>query len=209
MFIFPLVFIASFFVAAREVFKGNREGVLIFLIFGLSIYTTAMSVAFILGLKAFIPFFQFFKEILILTVLLLNIVNIKQRPRFHLIDYALFAFLAYTSMYAILPIGEQGFVNRLIALKSTSFFVMVYFTGRFLNPRSIYLNKYFNYIILLTIAAGAVLITEVIANRHLQTRTGYAEYSYYFFNFEPSGSFGLSTTFESEGGYKRFASFFC
>jgi hypothetical protein len=208
MFVFPLIYIISFIVAFREVLKGNREGVLIFLIFGLSIYTTAMSVAFTLGLKDLIPIFQFFKEVLILSVFVLNIITLKYRPRFHLIDYLIFAFLVYTIIYAILPIGEQGFVNRLIALKSTSFYIVVYFTGRLFDPKTIYINKYFNYIILLTIAAGAVLMVEVAMGRQMQTMTGYADYSYYFFNFEPSGSFGLSTTFESEGGYRRFASFF-
>jgi hypothetical protein len=208
MFIFPLIYITSFFVAIREVFKGNRQAVLLFLIFGLSMYTTAMSVAFLLGLKDIIPVFQFFKEVLIISVLILNIVTLKYRPRFNLIDYAILGFLFYTLIYALLPIGEQSFVNRLMAFKSTSFFVVVYFTGRLFDLKDIYINKYFNYIILLTIAAGAVLMFELVMQRQLQTMTGYADYIYYFFNFEPSGNFGLSWTFESEGGYMRFASFF-
>jgi hypothetical protein len=208
MFIFPLIYITSFFIAIREVFKGNRQAVLLFLIFGLSMYTTAMSVAFLLGLKDIIPAFQFFKEVLIISTLVLNIVTLKYRPRFNLIDYAILGFLLYTLIYAILPIGEQSFVNRLMAFKSTSFFVVVYFTGRLFDLKDIYINKYFNYIILLTIAAGAVLVFELVMQRQLQTMTGYADYSYYFFNFEPSGNFGLSWTFESEGGYMRFASFF-
>lgn len=208
MFIFPLIFISSFIMAVREILKGNRDGLLLFLIFGLSMYTTAMSVAFSLGLKDLIPAFQFFKELMILSVLGLNILALTTKPRFHLIDYLIMAFFAYTFLYAIAPIGEQSFVNRLIAFKSTSFYVLVYFTGRLIDYQRIYINKYFSYIILLTIAAGAVVIIEYLMNQHLQTRTGYAEYSYYFFNFEPSGSYGLTTTFESEGGYKRFASFF-
>lgn len=208
MFIFPFIYLTSFIVALREVFSGSRAGVFIFLIFGLSIYTTAMSVAFMIGLKDLIPFFQFFKETIIICVLILNVLALKYRPRFHLIDYAIFAFLVYTVLYAILPIGEQTFVQRLIALKSTSFFVVVYFAGRFLDPRTVFVSKYFNYLVLLTIAAGAVVVAEVLMDRQLQTLTGYADYTYYFFNFEPGGSFGLSTTFQSEGGYKRFASFF-
>ncbi|WP_157740697.1 O-antigen ligase family protein [Mucilaginibacter xinganensis] len=192
----------------REIIRGNRQGILVFLIFGLSMYTTAMSVAFLLGLKGFIPIFQYFKEVLILTLLTLNIVTLKYLPRLHLIDYAVLGFLLYTLIYAILPIGEQSFFDRLLAFKSTSFFVVVYFTGRLMDIRTIYISKYFNYIVLLTIAAGAVLVVEVIFNQHLQTITGFADYVYYFFNFEPSGNFGLSWTFESEGGYKRFASFF-
>ncbi|MBD1392304.1 O-antigen ligase family protein [Mucilaginibacter glaciei] len=208
MFIFPLIYITSFFVAMREVFKGNRQAVLLFLIFGLSTYTTAMSVSFLLGLKDVVPFLQFFKEVLIISTLTLTIINLKQRPRFHIIDYTILAFLLYTFLYALLPVGEQTFVNRLMAFKSTSFFIVVYFTGRLMDLKDVYVNKYFNYIVLLTIAAGAVLLFELVMQRQLQSMTGYADYSYYFFNFEPSGNFGLSWTFESEGGYMRFASFF-
>jgi hypothetical protein len=85
---------------------------------------------------------------------------------------------------------------------------VVYFTGRLFDLKDIYISKYFNYIVLLTVAAGAVLIFELIMMRQLQTMTGYADYTYYFFNFEPSGNYGLSWTFESDGGYMRFASFF-
>lgn len=208
LFIFPLIYLTSFFVACREVIKGNKGGLLIFIIFGLSMYTTAMSVAFLLGLKDFIPFFQYFKEVLVLGTLALNIVTLTYRPRLHLIDYLILAFFGYTFIYAILPIGEQSFFQRLIAFKSTSFFVVVYFTGRLMNIRDIYVSKYFNFVVLLTIAAGAVLVVEVISNQHLQTKTGFADYVYYFFNFEPGGDYGLSWTFQSEGGYKRFASFF-
>lgn len=208
MIIFPLIFLLSFLFAGREIIKGNTQGFLVFVIFGLSMYTTAMSVAFTLGLKNIIPAMQFFKELIILSVLVINILSLRKKPRFHLVDYLLFTFFTYTLVYALLPIGEQSFFERLIALKSTSFFVMVYFAGRFFDPAKIYINKYLNYIMLLTIAAGAVICLEFLLNQHLQTITGYADYSYYFFNFEPSGSFGLSWTFESEGGFKRFASFF-
>ena len=34
MFIFPLIFITSFIVALRDVYKGKGDGILIFLIFG-------------------------------------------------------------------------------------------------------------------------------------------------------------------------------
>lgn len=208
MIIFPLIFLFSFVLALRDIIKGNTQGILLFIIFGLSIYFTAMSVAFTMGLKSIIPFFQFFKETIIFIVLGINLVSLRKKPRFHLIDYLVTAFFCYTLLYAILPIGEQSLVNRLVAFKSTSFFAMIYFTGRFFDPKKIYVSKYFNYVMLLTIAAGIVICAEVFFDQHLQTITGYADYSYYFFNFEPSGSYGLTTTFESEGGFKRFASFF-
>ncbi len=208
LFIFPLIYVASFFIALREIIKGNLNGIFLFLIFGLSVYTTAMSVTFMLGLKALVPIFQSFKEILILGVLILNLVALKHRPRLHLIDYIILSFLFYTFLYVILPVGELGFVERLMAFKNSSFFVAVYFTGRLMDIKTVYINKYFNYLVFLTIAAAAILSVEIVLNTHLQTITGFADYNFYVFNLEPSGSFGLTTTFESDGGYKRFASFF-
>jgi hypothetical protein len=208
MFIFPIIYIISFIIAIREVLKGNRAGVLIFMIFGLSIYTTAMSVAFLYGLKDIIPFLQPFKEVIIITVLVLNIIALKYRPRFHIIDYAILGYLLYTVVYAILPIGDQSFIGRMIALKSTSFYIVVYFTGRLFDPKTVYINKYFNYIILVTIAAGAVLLVEVATQSPIQFHSGYFEYSNYFFNLDSSGDYGLQATFNSDSGYIRFASFF-
>jgi len=131
MIIFTLIFIFSFVIAMREIIKGDTQGLLLFIIFGLSMYTTAMSVAFTIGLKGFIPVLQFFKEIIVLIVLGINLFSLRKKPRFHIIDYLILFFFGYTFLYAILPIGEQGFFNRLLAFKSTSFFVMVYFAGRF------------------------------------------------------------------------------
>jgi hypothetical protein len=208
MFIFPLIFIASFIIALREVYQGKGDGMLTFLIFGLSMYTTAMSVTFMLGLKVLIPIFQFFKELLVLCVLLLNIFSLKQRPRWHLLDYSIFGFLTLTTIYAILPIGEHTFFERLLSLKSISFYIVVYFTGRLFDPKTVYVNKYFSYVVLLTIAAGAVLVVEVSMYQQIQLFTGFTEYCYYFFNIEPAGLFGLSTTFDSDSGLRRFASFY-
>ncbi len=208
LFIFPLIFITSFILACREVWRGNTSGVLIFIIFGLSMYTTAMSVTFKYGLKETIPFLQVFKEVLIITVLILNLVALKHRPRFHLIDYLIFAYLLYLVVYAILPIGEQGFVNRLMALKSISFYIVVYFTGRFIDSKTVFINKYFSYIVLLTIGVAAVLMVEVAAQTPLQFNSGYFDYSYYFYNLDADGAFGLRVGFNSDTGFIRFASLF-
>ena len=206
--IFLLIYITSFIVAVREIYKGNTSGILIYLIFGLSMYTTAMSVAFTFGLSGLIPFMQSFKELLIISVLILNIIALKQRPRFHLIDYLIFSFFVYLVIYALLPIGGQAFTGRLMSLKSISFYVVVYFTGRSFDPKDIYINKYFNYIILLTIAVAAVVVVEVIFQCPLQFHSGYFDYSYYYYNLEKDGSLGLAEGFTSDSGYTRFASFF-
>lgn len=208
LFIFPLVYVCSFILSVRELIRGNKQGMLLYLIFGLSIYTTALSVTFNMGLKDLLIPLQFFKEIIIAIVFISSLWHLKRTLRFHFIDYAIFAFFVYTLLYALLPIGEQGFMNRMLTFKTVSFFAIVYFTGRLVNPQHIYISKYFHYIMLLSIAAAGLMLYEIITDQHLQSLTGYADYNYYIFNFDPTGHYGLSWTFESEGGFKRFASFF-
>lgn len=208
MFIFPLIFIISFCFALREIYNGNTSGVLIFMIFGLSMYTTAMSVMFLYGLKDIIPILQSFKELMIFLVFILNLFALRQIPRFHLLDYLILAFFGYLLIYTLLPIGGQSFFSRLTALKSLSFYIVVYFTGRFFDPKKVYINKYFSFFVLLAIGTAIVLAIEVAMKSPLQFHSGYFEYAYYFFNLEATGPYGLASTFNSDSGYIRFASFF-
>lgn len=208
LFVFPLIYIVSFAIAFKEVLKGNRDGLLIFMIWGMSIYITAMSVSFTFGLKDFIPFFQLFKELLIISTLVLSILDLKTRPKFHIVDHVIFLFLGYMIIYAILPIGDQGIITKLLALKGTSFFWVVYFTGRFINPKTIYVNKYFSHIIILTIAAAIVTLIEVVTQTHIQNLSGFFEYTFYVYNLDEGGDYGFSAMFNSDSGIMRFASFF-
>lgn len=208
MFIFPLIYLSSFIMAIAEIMRGKKQGFLLFLIFGLPVYVTTLSVVFSTGLKDSMPVFQLLKESLILLVFVFSIWNLKAKITLHTIDYLVIAFFIYNLLYVIIPIGEHTLVNKMIAFKNTSFFAIVYFTGRLFNPRYIYINKYFHYILLLSILAGLVLLIEVATNQHLQLFTGFADYNVNFLNFEASGNEGLTFSFETENGFKRFASFF-
>ena len=208
MFIFPLIFLSTCIITIKEFLKGNKQAIFLFLIFGLSIYTTSMSVMFKLGFSSSIGSIQSFKELIIIFLLGWNLYTFKNKIKLHFIDYAILAFFCYTFLYALLSIGEQSFLNRLFAFKTTSFFVLVYFSGRFFDLKRLFINKYFLYILILTIAAAAVVLFEVYTNQHLQNKTGYSDFNYYFFNFEQSGNYGLTWTFETASGFKRFASFF-
>src|SRR5690606_24902130 len=208
VFLFPIIYILSFILAIIDFIKGKKEAFFLFLIFGLSIYTSALSVTFMFGFRDLIIYLQSFKEIFVLLMLGTSIWTLKSRIKMHFIDYAILTFFLYTFLYIILPIGEQGFMERALAFKSTSFFILVYACGRLLKVEDVYISKYFHYILLVCIMAALVILYEYMTDQHLQTLTGYADYNFYLFNFEPSGHFGLTWTFESEGGFKRFASFF-
>ena len=206
--LFPLLYLLSFLYALREVFRGNTQGFLVYVIFGLSLYTTALAIVFNFGYRNFLPILQSFKEVLVAIVFIGSLWNLKRKLHFHFVDYAVAAFFCYTLVYAVLPIGEQGLANRLIAFKTTSFFSLVYASARLIDPKTIFISKYFHYILLLAIFTAVILMYEVRRDQHLQSVIGLADYNYYVFNLDPSGNYGLSWTFESQGGFKRFASIF-
>lgn len=179
------------------------------MIFGLSIYNTTLSILYNAGLRSYISFLQPCKEIVVLAMLGVVLWNLKDKIRFHLIDYCIGGYLIYTFLYVLIPVGEYGFMDRLLAFKSSSFFGLIYFAGRLMDTRSIQISKYFHYILIVAIAAALLVIYEVISDQHFQSSTGYSEYVYDFFGQEPEGNYGLTWTFErAESGYKRFASFF-
>ncbi|GAC1450836.1 MAG: hypothetical protein NVSMB7_13260 [Chitinophagaceae bacterium] len=148
------------------------------------------------------------KELLVLATLGYLVWRLKKKSSFHLIDWLVLAYFCYTLLYVFIPLGTFPFMDRVLALKGLSFFPFIYFAGRLIDARKIDLNKYFHYICAIAIAAAIVLFFEVIFNQHLQTFTGYAAFNDHFFSQDPSGNYGLSWTFETANGLKRFASFF-
>jgi hypothetical protein len=188
--------------------KSRRDAFMLFIVFGMPVYITSLSVAFLYGFKSWIPFLQSFKEMVILATLVSVIVSLKKKPVLRTADWLVLVFFCYSLSYVVLPGGSFSIMEKLIAFKSISFFPFIYFTGRLFNPAEINLTKYFQYICLVAIAAAMVVIVEVTKYTHLQTFTGYSDYMFYYFNQEPAGNYGLTWTFEIENGPKRFASFF-
>ncbi len=207
MFLFPLLYIAAFIYALIQLSRKNVMGVLVFIIFGLPIYMHALSVTYVYGFVKLIPALQSFKEIVVVIGLYLVLLQVKTKPRFHLIDILILIFAGYTFLYAILPIGSYNFFSRLLAFKNVSFFVLIYFIGRFCNANEINITQLFSYICIVAVVAALVLSVEVITNQYLHLKTGFPEFMEFYYNASPTGTQGLSWTFESSLG-KRFGSIF-
>jgi len=208
MFLFPIIYIFFFLYSLIGLTKDRQKGILLFIIFGLSIYTISLSITHMYGFTKWVPYMQSFKEVSIVIYLSYLIVTAKQKIRFHLVDKLVLLLFLYAFIYVLIPLGSYGFFQRVLAFKSLCFFPVIYFTGRMMNIKKVNLAEIFHYIGLLSILAATVLFFEVITNMHLQTYTGYAAYNSYFFDIEPSGNYGLSWTYEIESGMKRFESFF-
>jgi len=208
MFVLPLIYCSAFFAAIHALYKKREQGIFLFIIFGLPIYTISLSVSYMFGLEKLIPFLQVFKETSIVLFLLYAIRHLKSDNNWTSIDKLMFSFLGINILYALIPIGTYSFFERLIALKSLSFFPLVYFTGRLLQKDAIHLQQIYTLIGILTVAVGGVLLIELLTYTHIQSVSGYAGFNEHFFDQDPSGTYGLTWTFEIENGMKRFASLF-
>lgn len=208
LYLIPCAYVFSFLYALYQLIQQKPQYILRFFVFGLPVYITALSVLNLMGLGNMMTLFQGFKEIIVIGTLGYLIYHQTERIQFTLIDKLLIAYFIYTGIYILLPLGNYGIVQKLLAFKSLSFFPLIYFTGRLIDPKRVNLKTNFSLILLVSILAGIVLLGENMVNTHLQTYTGYAEYQLRFFDTEPSGNFGLSWTFETSNGLKRFASFY-
>ncbi|MEN9950160.1 MAG: hypothetical protein RLY85_912 [Bacteroidota bacterium] len=181
---------------------------LLFIIAGLPIYTTSLSVAFHFGGKPVVWLMQLCKEVVLLTAVVVVILGIREKPKFLLVDKLVMAFMALAFIYACIPLGGYSFVERLVALKALAFFPLLYVCGRFMPLEKVYIKKIFTLIAALSLAAGLLVVLEWFFNIHFQTFSGYNAFNNAIYQVEESGNYGLTWTFEIENGTKRFASFF-
>ncbi|WP_152530872.1 hypothetical protein [Sediminibacterium sp. C3] len=208
LYIISCAYVFSFLYSMHQLIQHKPQLILRFFVFGLPVYITALSLLNQLGLGNLMTLFQGFKEIIVISTLGYLIYHQTEKIQFTQIDKLVLFYFIYTSIYLVLPLGNYGFVQKLLALKSLSFFPFIYFTGRLMNPKLVNLKTSFSHILLVSIAAGIVLLGEYFTNTHLQTLTGYAEFHVRFFDTEPTGNYGLSWTFETSNGLKRYASFY-
>ena len=208
MFLFPIIYLVSFIYGLWQLWQKKLEGFLLFTIAGLPIYINALSLSYILGFASMVPLLQSFKEVMLLAGGLLVASQIRERPKLHFIDQMMLAYIALCILYVILPVGSYGVGAKLIAFKNLALFPLIYAIGRFCSLETISLKKTTAYISIIGCIAAVVVLGERLSNMHLQNFTGYAEYLSHYFESDPSGSYGLSWTFETESGMKRFASIY-
>lgn len=208
MFLCALIFIGVFFYALNNIFKNKEESLLLFIIFCLPIYVIALSVSLMNGMGRIVPLLQYSKEFIVLITLVVLILRLENKIKWHFFDKLVLAYLFFVFIYNIIPVGPLNMYQKLIATKSITFFCMVYFIGRLIPYYKINANKYFNFIVIVGICAGGVAFIEWLGDRHLQIFTGYTNFVWQFYNQPEGGHYGLTWTFEAESGIKRFASFF-
>ena len=208
MFLFPIAYLIAFIKTLKEFGKKQAGALLIFIFIALPIYINTLSVTYMYGLGKMIGALQFTKELAVLLALGVILWQINKKPKFTSADWLVALFLVYSFVFVLLPIGSYDFVTRLLAFKSLSFFCVLYFAGRFIQPKLVQLAKPLKYIGVMTLLAAMVVLIEYLRNEHLHVNTGFTDFLVKYFDGEPSGNYGLIWTFETETGLKRFASIF-
>ena len=90
MFIFPFIYVASFLYFFKGLSQGKPERIVWFVILGMSIYTTSLSLTYQYGLLPVVNVIKYFKEIAAVSTLGYLIANYKGKIQFHLIDWLVF-----------------------------------------------------------------------------------------------------------------------
>ncbi len=206
--LFPLLYISSFLYFFKGLFLGKPERILWFFLVGMTVYTTALSVSYGYGLLPVVNVIKYFKEIAAITTLGYLLLKHEGPLKFHWIDIWVLGLFLYCLTYVFLPVGKFTFIEKLTVFKSYGLFGLLYFIGKLLPLKEMDLRKIVLGIIAWTVFAVAVQSLEWLTYQHLQTLTSYTDYNQKVNLLYPSGSFGLTFTFETDLMAKRFASFF-
>lgn len=213
IFLSLFLFSAFFWTLRKSVFLGKWEYIIFFLLLYFPVYTLYLSVSYastesILLVKTL----QFLKDGLVILAVILFILfnkNIYAYPfRLNIVDMLFIAFLTLATFFLLAPIGEAGFLSKLLYFKGMLIPAMIYFMGRNTAFSEKELHVFFKIIFAVTIGALIVNLFEAAFEIHLQSYTGYALYNLAVNDIEPTGNFGLTWTFETQAVTKRLASFF-
>jgi hypothetical protein len=213
-FIQTLLIIAVFIYSNYKVIKeGKVEYAVIFLIFYLPVYFTYQSLIFQQTHSVLlINLFRYLKEITILIALMVAVGgmrNVLDRPlNLTKADTFFGLFTLLSVVYAILPIGDTGLIERILYLKKIILPSSLYFLGRIYHPSSDSLSNLFKSIIIVAVLAFSMNLFEFVTSTHYHTRIGWASYDYFVNDVDPSGHYGIGWNFEIGPNNPRFAAFF-
>lgn len=194
-------------------FKGKEEYLILFTILYLPFYTTILSVVYLhTRSELLVNVFQYAKELMVLVALLVFIFYKRDFFAFSFrlvfIDYVFIAFLSLAFLFVLLPIGEATLVAKGIYFKNMLLLGVMYFFGRNASFKDFPITSIVHAILYIGVMAFLVNVFEYLVNTHFQLFIGTPLYLTEVAETEISGSYGLTWTFETSTGQRRFGSFF-
>lgn len=195
-----------------KVIEQKGEYILIVFAAVLPFYTTFLALVYKFSKSYYlVKVLQVQKELFVFLFSIFFLGNIiysgKLRYQLNKLDFIIIGFLLINFFYFFIPVGGENVV-KILSLRANVFFVILYFIGRNIHFTDKQILYFFRVIIVTGALAGFVTIIERLTNTSFQELTGYSLYNYVFFDTEPRGNFGLTWTYETGTGIRRFGAFF-
>ncbi|MFY0593265.1 O-antigen ligase family protein [Roseivirga sp.] len=212
--IFLLIAYAALYIyTMKAVVKGDMKEVLFFAIILFPIYALFLSFTYEqIDSKLISRIIQYSKEVIIFSAFGIWFFGsksfVKRYWQISVLDWLLIAFLLLTTLFFLAGIGEATMTNRAIYVKNIALIAAFYFFGRNVKMNFKDWNRLFQIIFFVTVLASILVTFEKFLGTHFHTIAGYAKYNLDIKGEEPTGIYGLTWTFEAEGGNPRYASFF-
>ena len=192
---------------------GKEWYFLIFFILYLPMYITLQSFVF-QQTKSPIGVFiiQYLKEFVLFIALAVFVFYqsdlIRKKFKFNKIDLVFGAFILLAFIFLVLPIGEVAFLAKAAYFKNILLMGLVYFLGRNMTLSNHQTQLTLKLILGIALGAFCINLAEFASGIHFHTLVNYGNFQNAINDIEPTGNYGLSWTFETQSGVKRFGAFF-
>jgi hypothetical protein len=180
----------------------------------LPVYTLFLALIYnFTGSQSIVKILQPWKEIFALLFLFFSLVNLvvfrkNWFKRLHRIDILVILYMVLNLVYLIVPFGPALNV-RLYGLRANTFFLILYLLGRIvpLSPRQ--QTTIPKILVGIGFLAGLLTLSEFsFLPKNWLISAGMMKYLRDFFNMKSAGHYGLTWTFETFTGMRRYSGFF-
>jgi hypothetical protein len=205
-----LVLLVGLLVVA--VFLKRPGTLLLIYLLALPSYTLTLAVLFkYSGSVPLVKTIQPWKEALAVGMLLLIGFGILARlhtSRLCILDMLVLLYMGLNVLYLFVPWGP-GLSARLYGLRANSFFVVIYWLGRLVPLTQRQQRWALGILICVGALAGVATIVEFVALPSTwPVQAGLMDYLRAFWGIQPIGHYGLTWTFETSTGLRRYSAFF-
>ncbi|MBO3699733.1 O-antigen ligase [Roseivirga sp. E12] len=208
-----VLYFVFFIYVMKNVLSGKLQSVFLYAVAFFPVYALFITINFdFFESPIMVKLIQYSKEVVVFTALAIWIFgqkSLEQRSwHFSFLDKLVLSFISLAFVFFIIGLGEATFFNRAIYLKNILLIGVFYFFGRNVKMEFHHWNNAFKVIMVTTVLACGFVIIEKVVGIHFHTIAGYAKYNTFMTGEEPQGVYGLSWTFEAEGGQPRYGAFF-
>jgi len=198
----------------KKIFEGDAYYLFLYILFTLPFYTTFQLIIFKgFDLSSLVDVFKYSKDFVFFTAFFVFIFGkkesfIEQKWQLTLLDKLFFGFMTLTLTYTLIPLGDIPFFSKIIYAKNTFLLAIVYFLGRHTSINKQRWRFIVKALIYLTVGSFLFALSEKIFGTHLHSILDYGRFNLVINDIFPTGNYGLSWTFERQGGFPRYAAFF-